>query len=90
LIRAGIDFNPNCSDNMLNLSAKLRAGLPGRRELEISGGLTIVYCETVGNFFVCESWQHLEDLLPSALREIESFLVASNKQREKNHEGFRP
>lgn len=55
-----------------------------RNEIEIRPGLTIVRSETLGKFFVRESLDRLEDLPPSMVGEIESFLTASNKKRGEN------
>ena len=59
----------------------LAKDLVDRNEITVRPGLTIVRCETIGKFFVRETLDRVEDLPPSMLAEIDSFLIASDKRK---------
>lgn len=56
------------------IQEKLELAFAGRDEIEVHRGLTIVRCETLGKFFVRETYERLEDLPASVIGEIEDFL----------------
>jgi len=51
-------------------------------EIKIRPGLTIVRSETLDKYFVRETLDRMEDLPPSVLREIESFLYARGREKK--------